>query len=127
MVVLDASAVLAAIFDEAGADRVVPHLAPDAAVLNAVNLAEIAGKLVDCGFSDADATITLGALKLLVSPLTADTAVAAGLMRRKTRQNGLSLGDRACLAEAQMRGLRVLTADRAWADLELDIDIEVIR
>ncbi len=127
MVVLDASAVLAAIFDEAGADRVARHLAPDMAVLSAVNLAEVASKLVDCGYSDTDAKITLGTLKLLVGPFMADTAVATGLLRRATRQHGLSMGDRACLAEAQLRGLRVLTADRAWADLKIDIDIEVIR
>jgi PIN domain nuclease of toxin-antitoxin system len=40
---------------------------------------------------------------------------------------GLSLGDRACLALARLRNLPAVTADRAWAKLDLAIPIEVVR
>jgi len=55
-------------------------------------------------------------------------ALAAGLLRQATRQLGLSLGDRACLAAAQTLGnLPVLTADRIWAELSVDFKITVLR
>jgi ribonuclease VapC len=46
---------------------------------------------------------------------------------RRIRHYGLSLGDRACLALAMELKLPVVTADRAWIDLDLGIDICVIR
>ncbi len=60
-------------------------------------------------------------------PFDANQAVAAAALRAATRSHGLSFGDRACLALAQSTGLPVLTADRAWRGVGLDVDIEVIR
>ena len=39
----------------------------------------------------------------------------------------LAMADRACLATAAVRGCTALTADRAWATLDLGVDVEVIR
>ena len=47
-IVLDASAVLAVLNHEAGADRLTPELLRKA-VCSTVNLAEVQSKLVDCG------------------------------------------------------------------------------
>jgi len=60
------------------------------------------------------------------SPDGESLAIATGLMRSATRDAGLSLGDRACLALAIREHSSVLTADRAWATLDLDIVVEVI-
>jgi len=38
-----------------------------------------------------------------------------------------SLGDRVCLALARRRGLPVLTTDKPWADLDLGIEVRLIR
>lgn len=126
-VVLDSSAVLAAIFGEEGGGQVIAHLDRRSAWISAVNLAEILGKLVDVGYSEADARATAGDLAALVRTFDAETAAIAGLLRGKTRRAGLSLGDRACLALGLAEGLPVVTADRAWAELELGIPVEVIR
>jgi ribonuclease VapC len=49
----------------------------------------------------------------------------AGL-RASTRTFGLSLGDRCCLALAQVRGAAVVTADQSWKKLK-GFDIKLIR
>jgi PIN domain nuclease of toxin-antitoxin system len=124
-VVLDSSAVLAVIFDEPGRDRAAAALAD--ARIGAVNLSEVVAKLADRGYSDADLRYTTAGLATLVQDFDMTQAVDAGMLRRGTRTTGLSLGDRCCLALAQSLGVPVLTADRAWADLDLGVAVEVIR
>lgn len=122
---LDTSAILAVVFGEPGADRVLPVLA--GGTISAVNVAEITAKMVDRGFDWTEARAAVNRFRLSVAPFDAQLAYASGSLRNGTRARGLSLGDRACLALAQREGVRVLTADKAWADLTIGVEIEVIR
>ena len=121
---LDASAVLALLRNEPGAD-VVDSSLPDA-VVSSVNLAEIVTKLVDRGSTEEAIGEALLSLNLSVVAFSPEMAHAAGLLRRMTRSRGLSLGDRACLALAQERGLTAVTADAAWVGAT-DIPVLLIR
>ena len=122
---LDASAVLARVFREPGAERVAASL-PGASV-SAVNYAEIVGKLIDLGVP-VEAAVAVGhELGLAVVAFDEADAAEAGLLRVSTRAFGLSLGDRACLALARRLRQAVLTADRAWAELDLGIEVVLIR
>jgi PIN domain nuclease of toxin-antitoxin system len=118
MKVFDSSALLALIFDEAGAAKVEALLVGDDSVVGAANLSEVLSKLVDQGLSDAEAQAVLEGLTLRVEPLSAEHATAAGRLRRQTRSLGLSLGDRCCLALAQTHAAVVVTADRPWKQLK---------
>lgn len=121
-VVLDASAILAFLQAEEGAD-VVEALLPDAAV-SANNLAEVVAKLVDRGVPEGDVRTIVASFDFTVHSVSADDALANGLLRGSTRNAGLSLGDHSCLALAQRLALPVLTTDRAWSQLA-DVKIEV--
>jgi PIN domain nuclease of toxin-antitoxin system len=66
-------------------------------------------------------------LLLDISPLDADLAYRTGELHRRTRPNGLSLADCACLSLAKLHGLPAVTADRAWAGVELDQEIVLVR
>lgn len=123
--VLDASAVLAFMYHEKGAEQVA--LALPLAQISSVNLSEVIAKLVDDDVSKAEIEANLADLNLEVVPFDQAMAMRAGLLRSATRSSGLSLGDRACLATAEALGLAVLTADKAWAKLELGISVEVFR
>ncbi len=123
--VLDASALLALLNREPGADRVAAVMA--GARISAVNLIEVISKLIDKELDGPTVVAGLSELDIVVVDMDRPQAERAGLLRRETRAIGLSLGDRACLALAQESGSIALTGDRAWAALTLGIEVELIR
>ncbi len=124
-IVLDASALMAVLREEPGASAVEAVL--DAAAISTVNLSEVQAKLVERGTPAESAWRWLVDLDLEVIDFDAAQARVAGDLRRPTLARGLSLGDRACLALAQVLGVPAMTADRAWAGLAVGIEIRTIR
>ena len=124
--VLDASALMALVFQEAGRERVDGAIDAGAAILS-VNLAEVITKMQEQGMSEARIRPILSTIRAQVVPFDEDLAYRAGLLRSKTRAVGLSLGDRGCLALAGRLGVPALTSDRAWGALQLGVQIDVIR
>lgn len=127
--VLDASAILAYLGNETGADLVADAIAGGASI-STVNLAEALSTLATRGKDPAAVVVELSERGLLdgaiaVEPFTTDDATEAARLRPLTRSAGLSLADRACLAVARRLATTVLTADRAWSDPDLDLDLDV--
>ncbi len=123
--VLDASAVLAAFFDEPGAEAVADRM--DGALLCSVNYSEVVAKLVDRGTPAEQIVDIMGQLDVELVAADRELAMRAGLLRAGTRGKGLSLGDRYCLALAASRNAVAVTADRAWANLDIGLSIEMVR
>ena len=124
-VVLDASAVLVLLLDEPGAEVVATVLSE--AVLSAVNLAEVLSKLTDRGADVSRLAEDLAAAGVLVEPMTAADAAQVAELRRIDQGRLLSLGDRCCLALGRRLGLPVVTADRAWSELDAGVDVRQVR
>lgn len=123
-VVLDASALLALLHDEPGADRVREML--PRAVVSTVNLAEVITKLISQGWVESEISQVMQ-LPFENADFDSESVKLTGILAAKTRRYGLSLGDRACLATALLHGCPALTADRAWTKLTLDIKVVPIR
>jgi PIN domain nuclease of toxin-antitoxin system len=125
-IVLDASALLAVLNREPGADKLTSRLLSNA-TSSTVNLAEVQSKLVSRGISSNDAwEATLSPIREAAA-FTAEHARIAGNLIAQTRALGLSLGDRACLALGLALRAPVYTADRSWKNLKLAVRIHVVR
>lgn len=124
-VVLDASAIIAAIGSEPGAEIVLEQISH--AAVSTVNLAEVKSKLVDRGFPPGDAWEAAISFSREIFDFDTRQADLAGGMISQTRHLGLSLGDRSCLALAMILKAPVYTADRDWAKLDLGLEIRLVR
>lgn len=113
MTVLDASAVLAYLQGEAGADAVEQALG-QGAVIGAANLSEVAQKVRARDAAWHVASALLDSYDLKVEPVTRDDGERAAALWRSGA--GLSLADRLCLALGERLGREVLTADTAWGN-----------
>ncbi len=123
--VIDASALLALLNAEPGADVVVEAL--PGGVVSAVNLSEVVAKLCDAGMPEKAIRHAMQPLGLEIVSFDEEQSYQAGLLRTATQDMGISLGDRACLSLAKMLGVTALTADRAWAGLSVGATIKIIR
>jgi len=127
--VLDASALLAYLQDETGAELVADAIALGAH-MSAVNVAEVLSRVTDRSIdprSLADELTSRGLLggAIVIEPFTIADAIDVARLRPLTRSAGLSIGDRACLALARRLGARAITADTAWIQADADIGVEL--
>ena len=123
--VLDASVVLAVLFEEPIGSLEFGDLLDGQ--LSSINYSEVLARCMDRGM-DADlAERQIARLNIATVPFDAGNARQAAQLRAATRHLGLSLGDRACLALALETGFPVLTADRQWQGLDVGVDIRLIR
>ena len=121
--VLDASAVLALLQEEPGADEVESLL--DSALMSSVNLSEVIQKAEQHGVNTEGLEYDLEALGIEFRDFDVGTARPAAELWSKG--SGLSLGDRACLALAASERFPAVTADGRWSKLKLPVDVRVVR
>jgi len=125
-VVLDASAILAIIQHERGAEKLTAEVL-SGAVISTVNLAEVQSKLVKKGHDPEDAWEEILSLVNAEEPFTSEHARIAGDLIAATEKYGLSLGDRSCLALAIALKAPVYTTEQLWRNLKVGVPIHVIR
>lgn len=123
--VWDASALLLLLQREPGWQDLGPRL--PGSVMSSVNLSEVAAKLMEAGGAPGTTREILQGLPIEIDDFTADLAYRAAELRGPTKKLGLSLGDRSCLALGLRLGSPILTGDRAWLELDLDVAIEFVR
>lgn len=123
--VLDASAILALLQEEHGSDAILEHL-PGAAV-SAVNFSEVVAKLADVGVPEEEIRSALTPLAFDVRPFDEEAAYVCGLLRPRMRAQGLSFGDRACLALGLVLSRPVVTTEQSWKSLRVGVKVIVAR
>ncbi len=127
-VILDASALLALINNETGAEIVEPLVG--SIIMSSVNITEVAAKVYELLDNDNEEQCKLSIEPFVHNIVEFDKTQCylAAILKKQTRHIGLSLGDRACLATAIQLGLPIYTADKAWAKLTIpNLKIHLIR
>ena len=124
--VIDSSVILAYIYDEPGAEAAASVLSRLVAI-SSVNMSEVVAKLAERGWEEAAIRTYLDDFPIVAVAFDEVQAYICGLLRPITTERGLSLGDRACLALGLIRELPVVIADRNWARVSLDLDLQLIR
>lgn len=123
--VVDASAIIAFLvgepFTRFDGERIANCL------VSAVNLTEVLARLSEIGVPESETAAAVSRLNLRVVAFDEAQAHTAARLRPLTRRAGLSLGDRACIALGAARGCPVVTADRAWASLDVGVEVILIR
>lgn len=124
-VVLDASALLAVMNREPGAEVV--RAALSGAVISAVNYSEVLKKTIErCQTTGPVAALVHG-FAVEIAPFDESMAAASADLYPHTKEHGMSFADRACLALAMQRQVAVLTAERKMSLVALPIKVQLIR
>ena len=117
LAVLDASAVIALLRGEPGADLILGYASD--ALISTVNLQEAIKVLLADGTTLSVVRAMLESLNLETRPHQIQDAYAAAALFAATRSKGSGLGDRTCMALAIAEGLPAITTDRAWSELAI--------
>ncbi len=125
-VVLDASALIAYLKQEKGYEKVKEALAHKV-LINTVNLSEVYSKIVAEKIELFEVIPRLQALGIESIPFDDELAKISALIYPECKKYGLSLADRACLSLGIKQNAPVITADRVWSKLDLDLEVIVIR
>lgn len=125
--VLDASALLALLRDEPGANKVADAIA--SARISSVNYAEVVSHFIHAGMPAEQVDAMLRPLPMTIVDADHGLATIAGRLRAATAEAGLSLGDRFCFALARRDGLPALTANKQWRTVAdaVGLTVTVIR
>ena len=123
--ILDASALLAFLRNEPGAEKVAAVVTQSC--ISAVNLAETLSKLAEYGKPLDAAAYQIDRLLISVVPFDSEQAKIAASLWKPSRVAGLSLGDRACLSLALKLSLPALTTEREWEKCDLPVQVVRIR
>jgi ribonuclease VapC len=123
--VLDASAVIAFLFQEPGSDAVAARMA--GCILSAANMVEVVSKCLKKGRTLEEIEHHLGRLPITVVAVTPETAKVAGTIHHAGRPLNLSLADTLCLALGLERRLPVITGDRKWCETDFGVEVVLFR
>lgn len=124
-IVFDSSVLIAILRQEPGSE--VGEQSLNEALISTVNLAEVATYLARNSVPTETINEALAAFPIEVVPFDREQGLIAGYLYPTCKSLGLSLGDRACLALAKSKRLPVLTVDKAWLELEIDVSVKSIR
>lgn len=125
-VILDASALLALIQEETGAEIIKPLL--KFSVMSAVNVTETLSVLQRTNISPEEGLTLITDIVTTIVPFDLEQAAQVAKLHPLVQPQGLSLADCACIALGIKLQIPIYTADRIWDELKLDnIDIRLIR
>lgn len=125
-IVLDASALIALFAKENGYQLIKKYMKDG--VISSVNIAEVYKYCIEIqGLAEEDAKTLIKLSDIKIIDFCHEQALISANVIHKTKTYGLSLGDRACIALAMLKNYSILTCDRIWQKLDLNIQFIIAR
>lgn len=125
-VVFDASALIALFAKENGYRLIKKHMKDG--IISSVNIAEVYKYCIETqGLTEEEAKTLIRLSDIRIIDFCPDQALISAKICNKTKAYGISLGDRACIALAMLRNYPILTCDKIWQKLDLDIEFIMAR
>lgn len=126
-VLLDTSALIALLKKEPGFDKIEDIIANSA--ISSVNFSEFVAVLTRSGIQENEINEIITDIVPEIIPFCVDTSILAGKLAILSKDYGLSLGDRACIATGEFYKMEVYTSDKVWLKLQpkLKTTITIIR
>lgn len=125
MFALDASAMIALMLREHGAEQVGAVVRESE--MSIVNLAEVLTRCTEAGVSADAIASEVSGYGVRIRAFREAHAIEVAKLRPRTKHLGLSLGHRACLAQSKFSELPILTSDGRMAEAQVGLDIRMIR
>lgn len=125
-VVFDASAIIALFAKEKGYKLIKNHLKD--AIISSVNIAEVYKYCIEVQKltkDEARSLIKLADIKIV--DFSEEQALIKAELVHKTKQHGLSLGDRACIALAMVGKHSIVTCDKIWQKIDIGLEFIMAR
>ena len=125
-IVFDSSALIMLFAKELGYESIRHYM--KSAIISSVNIAEVykycieAQNLIE---DDCRDLIKLSGIKII--DFCEEQALITAKIIKQTKQYGLSLGDRSCIALAMFKDYPVLTCDKIWQKVDLGIEFIMAR
>jgi PIN domain nuclease of toxin-antitoxin system len=125
-IVFDSSALIMLFAKEPGYEFVKQNLKH--AIISSINIAEVYKYCIEVqnlAEDDCRSLIKLSGIKII--DFCEEQALISAKIIKKTKQHGLSLGDRGCIALAMFRNHPILTCDKIWQKVDLDVEFIMAR
>lgn len=123
--VLDASAVLAVLRNERGAENVIPHLR--GSLISSINYAEVLCILREGGGDPEMGELAINGLQIERVAFDSEHAQLVASIYTRTLGTTIGLADRACLSLGLKHGLPVITSDSDWRKVDIGVDVQLFR
>ena len=125
-IIFDASAVIALLAKEKGFEVIKRHLKN--AIISSINISEVYKYCIDKQNLTADECKNImGISGIKIIDFDEKQALIAADIYPKNKEYGLSLGDRACIALAIEKKHPILTCDKIWEKINIDVKFIMVR
>ena len=125
-IVFDSSALITLFAKELGYEFVRQNLRY--AIISSVNIAEVYKYCIEVQNLTEDDSINLIKLSgIKIIDFCKEQAIISAKIIKKTKQYGLSLGDRSCIALAIFKNCPILTCDKIWKKVDLGVEFIMAR
>jgi PIN domain nuclease of toxin-antitoxin system len=125
-IVFDASTLIALFAKETGYEFIKKQMKD--AIISSVNIAEVYKYCIETqNLSEDEAKKLVKLSDIKIIEFTSDQALISASLITKTKQYGLSLGDRACIALGISGEYDIITCDQIWQKLDVDVKIMMAR